>query len=131
MRKHPAYYKDKFQQEEHLSQDNNGIYGYLDDFYVQRGYIWPSHHEGYIEQVLSLASDIHGSDAHLLDSYKTNGKPLFAPINLDTMKNASESKKRMYTVVGLKQECKEKGIKGYYKMNKDQLLQALGIDTSL
>ena len=131
LRKHPAYYKDKFQQEIHIQQGNYSINGYLDDFYVQRGYIWPSHHEDHVERVLSVTSDIHGIDSSTLDIYRTNNKPLFAPINLDTMRSASESKKKMYTVPLLKEMAKNTGIKGYYKMNKDTLLQALNIDISI
>ena len=118
LRKHPSFYTDIFQNSVHLN--NKGIDGYLDDFYIQRGYIWPSHHDSHVEEVLSCP-------LHLLDTYNTDGKPLFAPINKDTMKNASESKKRMYTVQGLREMCKERGIKGYSKCNKDALLTLLDI----
>lgn len=122
-RKHPAYYVDKFRVQ---NSTDTGIDGYLEDFYIERGYVWPSHHDTNIDTVLSLSPNVPDAS---LDTYRTGTKPLFAPINLDTMKNASESRKRLYRVVDLKVMAKDRGIKGAYKMNKDQLLLVLGIDT--
>lgn len=129
LRKHPVYYKNKFQQEESLLKGDYSIDGYLDEFYIQRGYIWPSHHEDNIEHVLSLDNDT-------LDTYKSYSNhlckymPLFAPINPDSSKNASQSWKRMYTINTLQLMAKEKGIKGYSKMKKNDLLTILDISAS-
>lgn len=102
-RKHPAFYKDKFQ---------------IEEFYLNKGYIWPSHHEEKKDIIVKYTID----DPQLIS--------LFHPVNTSTIRSSSESKKRMYTVPMLKGMAKEKSIKGYYKMNKPQLLEILGIDIS-
>jgi hypothetical protein len=124
VRKHPAYYTERFRQCINSREKISHIDGYLEDEYLQRGYVWPSHHEDNIEYILSI------DDIHTLDTYTTGGKPFFAQINPDTMKNASTSKKKLYTVPALKQMAKDRGIKGYYKMKKDELLHILNIDIS-
>lgn len=113
MRKHPVYYREKFT---------------VDDFYLQRGYIWPSHHEDQIEDVLSVESGFDTYKSY--NSHLEKWLPLFAPINTNTIKSISQSKKQMYTVASLRQMCRERGIKGYSQMNKEDLLDILDIDTS-
>lgn len=103
VRKHPEYYREKFNVEE---------------YYLDKGYIWPSQYELLKDIVITYTID----DPKLI--------PLFAPVNRSTVKSSSESKKKLYTVVQLKSIAKERKIKGYYKMNKDQLLSILDIDVS-
>lgn len=89
MRKFPDYYSDKFE---------------VSDFYMQRGYIWPAHH------------DVHALDYDDIDS-------LFAEINLDTIKPTSKAD--LYTVVQLRTMAKEQGHRGYSKLKKNELMELL------
>lgn len=98
VRKHPSFYRDIFK---------------VDDFYLERGYLWPSHHESTVR------------DRSQKDTFDLNS--LFAPINQATVRNEEESRKNLYTVVQLRAMCKERGIRGYSGKKKDELLAMLGI----
>lgn len=82
------------------------------EYYQSRGYLWCSH---WTPEALTLTDPVD------IDK-------LFAPINSDTMKSASQSARRLYTVEQLKQMCREKGIRGYSGKKKDELFSLLGID---
>lgn len=112
LRKHPEYYRSVFPS--------------CEEFYQERGYIWPSHHEDSIEEVLSIPSfsDDHSSYC----SFLGKKMPLFAPINQDTMRGASRSKERLYTVKDLKEMARQKGIVFPSSIRKAELLSLLGIE---
>jgi hypothetical protein len=97
-RKHPAFYGPLF---------------HVDEFYMQRGYVWPSHHHPDVR-------DACEQDGFNLDT-------LFAPINKATVKSEEDSRKALYTVVQLRAMCKERGIRGYSGKRKDELLSMLGL----
>ena len=81
---------------------------YTPKYYLDKGYIWPSHHD---KSVLS----------------QTEIDVLFAKVNPNTSKSAHKSKELLYTCKELKKLAKEKQIKKYYKMRKNELLTSLGI----
>lgn len=81
------------------------IFTSLDPIYLEKGYVWPSKYDEYI-----LTSD---------------NKDIFSPINIAGLKSSSKSKELLYTVVDLKKMCKGKGIKGYSKLKKSELMTLL------
>ena len=83
------------------------IFSDIDSRYLDKGYIWPSKFDS------SIISNTPDS--------------AFAPINKDTMKSADKSKDLMYTVVELRLMCREKGIRGYSKMKKSDMMNILDL----
>jgi len=103
----------------HYSQ----IFTDLESYYINRGCIWPSHHDP--NEVLYL-------DPSQFDDYWSGSHSLFeAPptmaFNMTTSTNRSPSGSVSYTVVQLKQMAREQKLVGYSKMRKDELLQLLGL----
>lgn len=93
VRKHPSFYREKFN---------------VESFYLERGYLWPSHH-----------------DPSIRERKEVDLNSLFAPINQTTVRSEEESRKNLYTVVQLRTMCKERGIRGYSGKKKEELLSML------
>jgi hypothetical protein len=83
------------------------IFTDIDPLYLGRGYVWPSRFD---ETALSITDD-----------------SIYAPINKDGMKSAQRSKELLYTMPDLRKMCREKGIRGYSKLKKADLMSLLGL----
>lgn len=85
------------------------------EFYSTRGYIWPSHHVPETKQYIE-------ENPHLVDShFGHSGKPLFAAINTNTKKEKAPT----LTVKQLREIAKERGIQGYSRLKKQELMELL------
>lgn len=86
------------------------------EFYSQRGYIWPSHHSPETIQYIYENPDL--VDTHIGHS----GKPLFAPISTVKAKTNTTP-----TVKELRDLAKDRGLNGYSRMKKQELMDLLRI----
>lgn len=102
LRKDPQHYSKYFTEHE---------------FFSSRGYIWPSHHS--IETIQYIQDNPHLVDYHTGHS----GKPLFASISPTVKKDNTQT----LTVKQLRDIAKERGINGYSRMKKQDLMSLLQI----
>lgn len=87
----------------------------LESIYINRGYIWPSHHG---PEILILIANLKIDQ---LDLVYTNNKPLFAKINYNGIK------KKTLTVKQLMAIARDRNLTGYSKLKKNELLNLLGL----
>lgn len=91
------------------------------EFYMQRGYIWPAHHCP--ETIQYIVDNPNMIDMH----HGHTGKPLFAPISTSVKVKKDKTQGEIMTVKQLRELAKERGINGYSKLKKKELLELLHI----
>lgn len=92
-----------------------------DEFFIERGYIWPAHHCP--ETIQYIVDNPHLVDTH----HGHSGKPLFASISTSTKIKKEKTQGESMTVKQLRDLAKERGHVGYSKMKKQDLLDLLQI----